>query len=211
MIKLPFDRTVMLVTPTYKERLNNYYIQASRIYGLEKFNSIYIPKVHTYASILNNAGMFKWNGVGNGTALNCMLNHYTIIKQSYIDGLDSVFIMEDDVQITIDDITCMDIISHIPSDYDVLRFDWHKGIYPYIKNPENYFTKSYKRVYGTQCYALNRKAMLYYMNYIENNPACADEPLFNITENVDLNQYFCDKEFCEEIETFCTTIQKGDL
>ncbi len=51
MIRLSFDRTVMLVTPTYKERLNNYYAQASRIYGLEKFNSIYIPKVHTCTHI----------------------------------------------------------------------------------------------------------------------------------------------------------------
>ncbi len=211
MIKLPFDRTVMLVTPTYKERLNNYYVQASRIYGLEKFNSIYIPKVHTYASMLNKGGMFEWNCVGNGTALNCMLNHYTIVKQCYIDGLDSVFVMEDDVEIISDDITCIDIISHLPSDYDIIRFDWHKKTCPYVKNPKNYFTKSYKNVYGTQCYVLNRTGMLYYINFIENTPAVADHPLFCITENSRVNQYFCDKDFCLENESFDTSIQKGDL
>ena len=83
-INLPFDYIYCILLPTNTERVENVKKQCELINNINVFNSIYIPNVYSLSNFLKQNDKFHWNGWGNGTALNCMLNHYTVIKQAYI-------------------------------------------------------------------------------------------------------------------------------
>ena len=96
-INLPFDYIYCILLPSNAERVENVKKQCELLNNVKVFNSIYIPNVYSLSNFLKQNDKFRWNGWGNGTALNCTLNHYTVIKQAYDANAKSVLIFEDDV------------------------------------------------------------------------------------------------------------------
>ena len=71
-------------------------------------------------------------------------------------------------------------MNNIPKNYNILRFEWVKYWGGYIrKEKTGYFTKSNRPSWGTQCYALDRIGMEYYLKYMDNMLSVADIPLLN--------------------------------
>lgn len=188
-MELPFDKIYVLHLPTDITRVNNVKQLLEKISNITVFNSIYIPKVYNIANLLKNNNMFFWNGLGNGTALACTINHYTIIKQAYEEGSNSILILEDDISYNDE---YFYVFNNLPNDWDCIRFCWVNNIQGniYYPNKYEYFTKSKLATWGTQCYALNRKGMKYYLDSMNNNFAVADNPLFTLLYT-DLKQYYC--------------------
>lgn len=207
-VSFPFDDIYYLSVPENKERLENIKHNLELIDNIKVFNTIYIPKVYHISWLLKKNNEFKWNGYGSGTALNCALNNYSIIKSCYNNGSNSVMIIEDDVTFDTQNIKIINnVIENIPSDYNLLRFEWNNRWISFDRKPElGYFVKSNKTIYGTQCYVLDRKGMEFYINFMEKQLSCADEPLFRFHES-GLNQYFCNITICKDLN-ITSTIQK---
>lgn len=206
-INLPFDYIYCILLPTNSERVENVKKQCELLNNVNVFNSIYIPNVYSLSNFLKQNDKFRWNGWGNGTALNCTLNHYTVIKQAYDANSKSVLIFEDDVTFNTENINKInEVINNIPKNYNILRFEWVKEFNGYVrKNERGYFIKTNKPSWGTQCYALDRKGMEYYLKYINNMLSVADMPLYE-SYIYHLNQYYCNIEICKELN-FKSTIQ----
>ena len=206
-INLPFDYIYCILLPTNSERVENVKKQCELLNNVNVFNSIYIPNVYSLSNFLKQNDKFRWNGWGNGTALNCTLNHYTVIKQAYDANVKSILVFEDDVTFDIENINKInEVMNNIPKNYNILRFEWVKEYNGYVrKNERGYFIKTNKPSWGTQCYALDRKGMEYYLKYIDNMLSVADMPLYE-SYIYHLNQYYCNIEICKELN-FKSTIQ----
>lgn len=131
-INLPFDYIYCILLPTNSERVENVKKQCELLNNVNVFNSIYIPNVYSLSNFLKQNDKFRWNGWGNGTALNCTLNHYTVIKQAYDANAKSVLIFEDDVTFNTENIN--EVMNNIPKNYNILRFEWVKYCGGYIRN-----------------------------------------------------------------------------
>lgn len=211
-INLPFDLIYCILLPTNKERVENVKKQCELINNVNVFNSIYIPGVYSLSNFLKQNNKFYWNGWGNGTALNCSLNHYTVIKQAYDSNANSVLVFEDDVTFNTENIDrIQEVMNNIPKNYNLLRFEWVKEFDGYIRKKEcGYFTKTKKPSWGTQCYVLDRIGMKFYLDYMEQQLSCADVPLYDVYMYNTIKQYYCNIEICKELD-FKSTIQvNGD-
>ena len=206
-INLPFDYIYCILLPTNSERVENVKKQCELLNNVKVFNSIYIPNVYSLSNFLKQNDKFRWNGWGNGTALNCTLNHYTVIKQAYDANAKSVLIFEDDVTFNDENINKInEVMNNIPKNYNILRFEWVKYWGGYIrKEKRGYFTKSNHPSWGTQCYALDKIGIEYYLKYMDNMLSVADMPLYD-SYIYHLNQYYCNIETCKELN-FKSTIQ----
>ena len=136
-------------------------------------------------------------GVGHlntANAFSCTREHYTLIKSAYIRGLESICIMEDDVSFYLDQSIWQDYMSSLPSDWDILRICAHRG-----STEENYFLNQYPNskwapvflgMWGTGCYALNRRGMKYMIDQIDSFMQPIDQPLYSYKKDPRIKHYF---------------------
>lgn len=131
-----------------------------------------------------------------GSVFDCAYNHYSIIKQAYLRGVNSILILEDDIKFNDDNVIIKDIIDNMPNDYDVLKlyntnnYNWgNKSI-----DCKNYFikldkTNFYNYSQSTLCYALSKKGMEVVINEYERSFMASDLILDNIRSNDTINFY----------------------
>lgn len=193
-ITLPFDKIYCLHCVEAKNRENNFKKELNKIGLTEQVDiwwSCKHPKALECANFLKESNQYSWNGVGNGGAFNCTREQYQIIKTAYFRGYNSVCVIEDDITFIEDTNLLKSVFSSIPEDYDILRLVY---IYDNHDNKGDYFVENYtKYLWGAQMYALSRKGMKFYIDFVDNNYCVADEPLFaidKIKEN-NLKNYFC--------------------
>lgn len=219
-MKLPFDKIYCLHLAEAKERYDSVLEECEKInleneidfwYTTKKPINVTIgnntPSLHTpyYERIFNN------NKNIYGACFDCAYNHYSIVKQAYIRGFNSILIFEDDIEFN-DDIDLLNtIIKNIPNDYDVIKFKnteiYHKKFqkmhFGYFKliNEKNNF------LFSTLCYALSRKGMKVLIDEYESNFTCADIVLDNIRVNDDIKFYSLKLNmFCNPKSKFESTI-----
>ena len=141
------------------------------------------------------AAAFNQTGKGRFTKANeydCARNHYSIVRQAYDDPTCKfVLIFEDDIQF----LNNLDIISQfidsIPEDFDVLQFGGFTAdpkITKYLKDIDNidnsYWTKHNDvGIWNCSMYALSRKGMKYYLDFMNTIFWVADGPLYKAPLN----------------------------
>jgi len=122
-----------------------------------------------------------------GSVFNCSFEHYTIIKQAYLRGLNTILILEDDIKF-IDNIDFVKkAFTQLPEQWDVIKFhNGFNGRQEYLQkyNGEddlwNLIKTDYKAETSTACYALNKNAMKFYIDAMDRYFTYADAifPMF---------------------------------
>jgi GR25 family glycosyltransferase involved in LPS biosynthesis len=152
----------------------------------------------------------KVNEYTYGACFDCAYNHYSIIKQAYIRGLNSILIIEDDIFFH-DDIDLLnDVIDNIPEDYDILKF-YNQRYQKDNEHIKDYFISmdinNYQYYYhSTLCYALSRNGMKSLIDEYESNFAVADIALNNIRLNKDIKFYTLKSNLICSPKRFVSTI-----
>lgn len=203
-MKLPFDKIYCLHLVEAKERYVSILEECEKINLENKIDFWYTTKKPINAFIGNNIytlhdkyynKYINQNKYTYGACFDCAYNHYSIIKQAYIRGLNTILIIEDDILFN-DNVDLLNtIINNIPEDYDVLKlyntvYNKHNEITSYNDCFELIDEHNYKYYYhSTLCYALNRKGMEALINEYETNLVAADVALNNIRLNEDINFY----------------------
>ena len=219
-MKLPFEKIYCLHILDAKERYDSVIKECEQIELENEVNFWYTCKKPINLTIGNNIDTLRTdyynkkaeiNEYTYGTVFDCAYNHYSIIKQAYMRGINSILIFEDDI--LFNNIRVLkDIINNIPNDYDVLKFHNHvydkrnlivnNCFFELIDNPDKYY-------HSTLCYALSRKGMEAVINEYESNFAAADVVLNNITSNKDIKFYVLKLTlFCKPKKFISTIVGK---
>lgn len=234
-VKLPFDKCYCLhlteATNRYENLMNQFdklgikdqveiWWTCKRKISTEIGNSIKTLHTDPYDNIKN-----EYNKDIYGAVFNVSFEFYTIIKQSYLRGFQSILLMEDDLTF-IDDFDYERFFNNIPNDYDILRMgyddshiEWMKETDLY-KNSENFLIKyPYDWRFGGMCLvAFNRKGMKYYIDYMDSKFECADYPLTWVhqennkkywQDNLPLNVYVTKKSIIK-VRGYKSTIHHND-
>lgn len=122
----------------------------------------------------------------------CTWEHYTLIKSAYIRGIDTICILEDDVSFYQDISVWEDYMTSLPDDWDILRICCHRGRTEqdyFLECPDKKWDREFIRIWGTGCYALNRKGMDYMIRSIDNKLQPIDGPLFDVLSHPEIKSY----------------------
>lgn len=122
-----------------------------------------------------------------GNVFNVSFEFYTIIKTSFLRGYTSILLMEDDIKFCSDFWDYQDIFANIPNDWDILRFGYPEYYSSEEEDKNNiinkYFIQDQNDIPGMCMIALNRKAMKYYISYMDKQFECADNPIRNLRDS----------------------------
>lgn len=126
-------------------------------------------------------------------AFSCTREHYTLIKSAFLRGLDSICVMEDDASFYVHLPVWQDYLNNLPTDWDILRLCSLRGKKEQEIIETNYSNSLWAPVntgmWGTGCYALNRRGMEYMINSIDSFMQPIDLPLFRYNSNQDIKHY----------------------
>lgn len=219
-MKLPFEKIYCLHILDAKERYGSVINECNKIELENEVNFWYTCKKPINLTIGNNIESLytsyynekaKKNEYTYGAVFDCAYNHYSIIKQAYMRGINSILIFEDDILFNNTNIL-KNIINNMPNDYDVLKFHnqfcdrkniiVNNSFFQLIDNPDKYY-------HSTLCYALSRKGMEAVINEYESNLVAADIVLNNITSNKDIKFYVLKLNiFCKPKKFISTIVGK---
>lgn len=129
----------------------------------------------------------------------CTREHYTMINIAYQLGYDYIMIFEDDVKLINKEYWDL-FMNNIPNNFDILRFGG-AAKKPFINGPALFNNHIYWSVMNfnlwcTTGYALSRKGMEYYLNYINNLYCVADMPLWDICKMRNIKCYISTLPIC---------------
>jgi GR25 family glycosyltransferase involved in LPS biosynthesis len=221
-LKLPFEKIYCLHLSESKNRYNEVLKEFKKINLVNEVDFWYTCKKPINENIGNSIQslhdkyynkLMKNNKYIYGAVFDCSYNHYSIIKQSYIRGFDSILIIEDDIHFN-DNIELLNnIINNIPNDYDVLKFYNTKCLVNDNKASDDYFEllneNNYKNYYhSTLCYALSRKGMETIIKEYETDFVASDIALNKIRLNKDIKFYVLkSNQFCMQSEVISTIVK----
>lgn len=127
----------------------------------------------------------------------CTHNHYSMIKQAYDQGYEYCLIMEDDIRFLKDKVAWEEYLKNVPEDFDILQFGGFTAdpnINKYTNTNIRYWVKHPDvPVWNASMYALSRRGMEYYLDFIDKFFWVADGPLYRAPiDRPDLNTYISD-------------------
>jgi GR25 family glycosyltransferase involved in LPS biosynthesis len=146
----------------------------------------------------------------NGAVYSCTREHYTIIKSAYLRGLECIGIMEDDISFYRDIDEWEEHFNNLPEDWDILRINCLRGVEEECVDEDVVWIKTSRNLSGTGFYILNRKAMEYIINYLDNKYVPIDFTLEDANAKNDLNIYLPKMELSlciEKKETWSSDIR----
>jgi GR25 family glycosyltransferase involved in LPS biosynthesis len=201
-MKLPFEKIYCLHLAEAKDRYTNVLKEIEKINLENEVDFWYTTKKPINLVIGNNINTLHTsfydktaniNEYAYGAVFDCAYNHYSIIKQAYVRGINSILIFEDDFKFKDIDIL-NDIVDDIPNDYDVIKFYNHCYNKDNIINDNIYFElldeNNYKPYYrSTLCYALSRNGMKAIIDEYENKFGISDIVLDTLRTNKDIKFY----------------------
>ena len=125
----------------------------------------------------------------------CTHNHYSMVKQAYDQGYDYCLIMEDDIRFYLGKEEWRLYLEHIPEDFDILQFGGFTAdprIKDYMDESKWWVKHPTVPVWNASMYALSRKGMEYYLEFIDKFFWVADGPLYRAPmDKPELNTYIC--------------------
>lgn len=199
-----FEEVKILSLLKDKEKRNNIEEQCNRVFGeiYPYHNAVIFPHNQTIMQGFNafNTGSFK-----KPNEIGCAMEHYRIIKEAFEKGIETIFIMEDDIAFIKDDNYFKNCMDNIPDNWDILMMSSYIGIRTnnYIdllarsESVNTYWFIPFWPGWCTACYALSRKGMQYYLACQDKYFQVADMPLYNAlkydTNKKIVNTYFTKK------------------
>ena len=127
----------------------------------------------------------------------CTHNHYSMVKQAYDQGYQYCLVLEDDILFIKDKKIWEKYLDNIPSDFDILQFGGftadERVVEDVLNHKNEYWVKHpHVGIWTTSMYALSRKGMEYYLEFIDKFFWVADGPLYRASmDNPELNTYIC--------------------
>ena len=182
MFKEYFDKVVLLNLAENKNR-KDFMFQQFKEFGCEDEITMHTATLHPHCDIIINA----FNALGKGkftrpNEFNCSREHYSIVKQAYLEGCNTLLVIEDDVCFLKDKDKIIEYLNHIPNDYDILRMSCvtpYKETVNLLKNNKDYWLiHDDTPMWATAMYALNRRGMKYYIMCQDQYYQVADMPLY---------------------------------
>lgn len=204
-----FDKVFVLHCTDYPERRK--LIQNLNNIGITQYEIVYTctTPINSLLSktFENNEELFtvfykNTKGANNyeffGKVFDCAYNFYKIIKSSYNMGLNHILLFEDDIVFRINGDELQSYFDEMPNDYDCIKFSyivakWYskfneQEINSYISNINSKFFRVPPeiRLNTNTMFALSRKGMKYYIDFMEHMFCCADVPFRDIQEDIRL-------------------------
>jgi len=185
-----FDKIYCLHCIEHKERM------MSSLYEFNKVNLINkveyrMTSLQPKENLLMSESLHK---LRNESEYHCTREHYTMIKIAYLSNYDYILIFEDDIKL-IKKSLFDKFMNNIPNDFDILRLGGATH-HVFEQCHELYqngilWDKMKFPLWCTMGYALSRRGMKYYIDYVENEYCVADLPLYDIKAIQDnqLNNY----------------------
>lgn len=138
-------------------------------------------------------GLRKNNETIYGNVYNCALEHYNIIKTSYLRGFNSILIMEDDIEF-IDDLNLIEwTFNNLPENYCCVKF-YCTGVELGGAKQANTFTTDDPQEFSKKdflgkpnsavLYCLDRDGMKKYIDSFDKRIQCADYIFFDFLDDI---------------------------
>jgi GR25 family glycosyltransferase involved in LPS biosynthesis len=179
-MKLPFSETWLINLVSRPDRYEKMKKQFDYFgWDVKEHITVIHPWCKDIAEYFN---ISKKGFIGSPNAFSCTREHYTLIKSAYLRGLDSICIIEDDVSFNKNLSIWEDYLNNLPEDWDIIRICSLRG-----KNEQDVIESKYPNslwspvnngIFGTGCYALNRRGMAYMLKSIEDFMQPIDWPLY---------------------------------
>lgn len=129
-----------------------------------------------------------------GYVFNCTFEHYSIIKQAYERGINSILICEDDIEFIKSKEEIEQIFNNLPENYSIVKFT---TTYPQVMQRTGEFTKAEDTKeswhLSTLCYCMSRAGMKLYIDSVDRYFTSADTVFKNIDDksNIYLTYNIC--------------------
>lgn len=190
-LTLPFDKIYLINLVECESRLFDMMNQFEYL-GIKDDIELFQTCKHPHTELIKNSFNNSSKGYFNvASAFNCTREHYTIIKRAYLNGLNSIMIIEDDCQFLNKIDVLQKYFDNLPDDWDILRINCLRGSTEenYFKEKDILWDKQFIGIWGTGCYALSRKGMKYIIDSLDNYYEPIDCTLFFYNKNKNINQY----------------------
>lgn len=123
--------------------------------------------------------------------ISCLREHYTIVKKAYYEGTNRILVLEDDIRFNKDIEFLKSYMSNIPEDADFLQgdcFTTNTAISPKLEesrktDEEKWVLHAGIGVWNASFISYNRKAMKFFLDYIDTYYMPADMPVFAAAQN----------------------------
>jgi GR25 family glycosyltransferase involved in LPS biosynthesis len=188
-MKLPFDETWLINLVSIPDRYEKMKKQFDYFgWDVKEHKTVIHPWCKEIVESFNNSLIKE-----SPNSFSCTREHYTLIKSAYLRGLESICIIEDDVSFNTNKTIWEDYLNNLPNDWDILRIcslrgkteqDIIENIYPNLL-----WSPVQTGMWGTGCYALNRRGMEYMLTSIENHMQPIDHPLFYYQNDNSIKHY----------------------
>ncbi len=144
--------------------------------------------------------------------MSCLFGHYACMKASLGLGGRRVLILEDDVRFRKDIEEVGHSLDRLPSDSDIVLFDWFARFYPNDRknvselermkaDSVNEVYSRYDHLWGADCYMLSARAMEDIVRQIECKLYPIDHYTSYLSDCHGLNRYFCIDQIAVQADT----------
>lgn len=187
-LKKKFDKIYLLTLSSRLDRSRSALNMLKNI-GLEDENDLTVIYATPFPHNDIIADAFNRTNRGRFTKPNeydCSRNHYSIIKQAYDLGYESILVLEDDIQFIKDFDKFNEYVDAITEDYDILQFGGFSAdpkILEYMKSESKWVQHQSVGLWTTSMYALSHRGMQYYLAFMEKFFWVADGPLYKAPLN----------------------------
>ena len=186
-MKLPFSETWLINLVERPDRYEKMKKQFDYFkWDVKEHRTVIHPWCEDIINVFNTTGK---GFLKDPNAFSCTREHYTLIKSAYLRGLDSICIIEDDVSFNKNISVWEEYLNNLPEDWDILRICSLRGDYEQKYTKGHIWCPVKNGMWGTCCYALNRKGMEYMMKSIEQYMQPIDLPLYNYTSDYNIKHY----------------------
>ena len=174
------------------EKFNNYNI------NVEWFEAVqYGFAEEIVKSLKPNINGFPRFNLKHPNEFGAALSHYTVIKTALEQGVEKLFVFEDDVLFRKDFNNKLEkSLSTLPKDWDMINlYSFMYNIMPENKRINANWITSF-RGWSLLAYGINRKAMQRYIDNMDKKFQIADLTSFNMQEESDMNIYSAVPTLC---------------
>ena len=185
-----------IVCISLKEREDKYKFMVERFKKFDIKAEFYRPVIPGYARTLLEPYITKYNVNENRfnpqfpNELGAMQSHYHTVKSALLDGVQSLFIFEDDCSFHKDwDTLFPKYLNSLPEDADgILLYSYMTALQPQNIRVKPRWTKGFAS-WSILAYGMNRKAMERYIAIADNQPMIADSITLRMMTYEDFNFY----------------------
>ena len=191
-MKLPFEEVYLLNLVERPDRLEKMRKQINHL-GWDGQVKEVRAVIHPFCNVIaNSINQSKAGFLNSPNAYSCTREHYTLIKSAYLRGVKSICVMEDDVSFHNSESLWIDYMYNLPYDWDILRICSLRGRPEeeiLEKTPNLMWGNVSTGMWGTGCYALNRRGMEYMIKSVDSFMQPIDLPLYRYTSDSYIKHY----------------------